>query len=398
MAELKYWVWLSSVAGMGPGNVRRLLERFESPDQVFFAQREEFEALGWLSAGAINALCAKKLYQAVEIIDRCAAHGWQILTVRDAAYPERLRNIYDPPVVLYVRGGLPYLDGEAVVGVVGTRNCTPYGLKAAERMGYELAKSGCVVTTGLARGIDTAAAKGALRGGGKVIGVLGCGLDVVYPAENDRLYDDVAAVGALITEYPPGTEPSGRHFPARNRIISGIALGITVIEAPEKSGSIITANHALEQGRDVFVVPGNIDSPASAGSNALLREGAIAVMSGYDIAREYEAGFDRRINVTDRGTDVPVEPAETVSPFPAAQVEKQTEERKPDAQAQPAQEPVDLSPEEQAVYDVLAGGKLHVDEIMARCGVEPGAALSALTMLEISGVIRQEPGKFFSRL
>jgi DNA processing protein len=213
------------------------------------------------------------------------------MTLHDGDYPARLTNIPDPPLVLYIRGRLPALDEEAAVAVVGTRSCTPYGLKAAERIGYELARHGCLVVSGLARGIDSAAAKGTLRAGGRVVGVVGSGLDIVYPPENKKLFDDVAAVGAIVSEYPPGSPAAPRHIPQRNTVMSGLSVGVTVIEAPEKSGALITATHALEQGRDVFAIPGNVDSPACKGSNNLLREGAVLVTTGREIAEEYAALF-----------------------------------------------------------------------------------------------------------
>lgn len=197
--------------------------------------------------------------------------------MQDAAYPGRLKNIYDPPCLLYVKGRLPVFDEELAVAVVGTRDCTPYGVACAEKLGYGLTCGGAVVVSGLAKGIDAAATRGALRAGGVTVGVVGNGLDIRYPYESGYLYEDVAAAGALLSEYPPGARPAKAHFPARNRILSGLSAATLVVEAPERSGALITAGTAMEQGREVFAVPGPIDAPASAGCNRLIQDGARAL-------------------------------------------------------------------------------------------------------------------------
>ena len=221
------------------------------------------------------------------------ANGWTsgCCPFLDAAYPGRLKNIYDPPALLYCKGRLPLLDDLLCVAVVGTRDCTPYGVACAEKLGFGLASGGAAVVSGLAKGIDAAAIRGALRAGGVTVGVVGNGLDVYYPYESRYLYEDVASAGILLSEYPPGTEPASGHFPVRNRIISGLSLAALVVEAPEKSGALITAATALEQGRDVFAVPGPIDAPASVGCNRLIRDGAGLVSDASDILREYEGRF-----------------------------------------------------------------------------------------------------------
>ena len=249
MAPLTYWVWLSALAGVGTAAKNRLLHAFGSPEQIFFAdERAYHDADIALGQAEKAALMDKSLAEARRILDVCAEHGYRILTITDAEYPARLKNIDDPPVVLYVRGALPVIDEEACVAIVGTRSCTPYGLKTAERLRYEATRNGLLIVTGLARGIDTASALGALRAGGRVVGVLGSGVDVVYPKENAELFEDVAAVGALVSEYPPGTPALSGNFPRRNRIISGLSCGVVVVEAPPRSGALITAALALERG------------------------------------------------------------------------------------------------------------------------------------------------------
>ncbi|MCL2402168.1 MAG: DNA-protecting protein DprA, partial [Oscillospiraceae bacterium] len=231
MSSLKYWVWLSSVSGVSAAVAGILLRRFETPEQIYYADASEFKEIG-IKPADISLLSRKNIEFANRILSKCEEKHFRIITLQDVEYPDRLRNIYDPPIVLYIRGTLPVIDEEAAVAIVGTRSSTPPGIAVSERIGYELARYGLLVVSGLARGIDSAAAKGALRGGGRVLGVLGCGLDVVYPSENEDLYDDVTKSGAIISEYPPGTPPHGGNFPVRNRILSGVSLGVAVVEAP----------------------------------------------------------------------------------------------------------------------------------------------------------------------
>ena len=255
--------------------------------------------------------------------------------------------------------------------MVGTRDCTPYGVSCAEKLGYGLAAGGAVVVSGLARGVDSAALRGALRAGGTVTAVLGNGLDVVYPPENQYLYEDVAAAGALISEYPPGTPPDGRHFPVRNRILSGISVGVVVVEAPKKSGSLITASIALEQGRDVFAVPGNIDAKTSEGANALIRDGAKLVMTAQDVLEEYAAFYHDAM-------------AEQARPVPAAAQE-----------ADGALLALCQSELERSIVARIAAGRIQLDALIEALGLDAPRVTVALTMLEMRGIIKQLPGKYF---
>ena len=216
MAALKYWVWLTTLPGLTNRSKLLLLEHFPSPEDIYYAQPEDLPPVEGLSSSQAALLSDKSTDRAEDVLARCAKGDIFLLTMQDALYPDRLRNIYDPPVLLYGRGRMPLFDEEAAVSVVGTRTCTPYGISAAEELGYQLAKEGAVVVSGLAKGIDGASHRGALRAGGFTAAVLGGGVDVVYPAENRRLYEDIAATGVLLSEYPPGTEPVGSHFPVRN--------------------------------------------------------------------------------------------------------------------------------------------------------------------------------------
>jgi len=301
-------------------------------------------------------------------------------------------------LTLYLRGNLPIVDDEATVAIVGTRDCTPYGVTSAEGIGYRLAQHGVLVVTGLARGIDTAAARGAMRGGGRVIGVIGSGIDIVYPPENAALFDAVARSGAIISEYPPGTPALRGHFPSRNRIISGLSLGVTVIEAPKKSGALITAARALEQGRDVFTLPGNVDARSCEGSNSLLREGAIPILSGDDIINEYAELFPDKI--------ISNQPKQAVEPaiWGAGRQENTPSGKgaaphydKKEIDNKTAVDYIDLNEminvltgDEKKVAEAIGASVMHVDEIIMNSGISTPQVLTALTMLEIDGYIKRE--------
>ena len=373
MSSLKYWVWLSSVKGIGAVTAKSLLDRFETPEAVFRAGPADYMDLRGISPAVAGQLADKNLDAAGKVLAACMELGFRAITLRDAEYPDRLANIYDPPLILYVRGKMPAIDEEAVVAIVGTRNCTPYGIKAADKTAYRLARSGVIVATGLARGVDSAAARGALRGNGRVVGVIGSGLDVVYPPENRALFDDVAAKGAILSEYPPGTTALPAHFPARNRILSGISLGVAVIEAPKKSGALITAARALEQGRDVFSLPGNVDARSCEGSNALLREGAIPFLSAEDIISEYADLY-------------PVEVSE-----------------KKEIDNGPAVDYIDfdkilgaLGGDAKTVAETIGAETLQIDEIIVRSGLTAQQVLTAVTMLEINGYTERGNGNYLS--
>jgi len=372
MSSLKYWVWLSSISGVGPVTAAHLLAHFETPEKVFLADDKDYRGIEGVKKSDIPRLAVKNIDSADKILASCAKIGCRVITLHDAEYPDRLRNIYDPPIVLYVKGVMPVIDEEPVVAVVGTRDCTSYGIGAAEGIGYALSQSGLIVATGLARGIDSAAARGALRGGGAVIGVIGSGLDIVYPSENKALFADVANSGAIISEYHPGTPALPAHFPARNRILSGISLGVAVIEAPKKSGALITAARALEQGRDVFTLPGNINAKSCEGSNTLLREGAIPILSADDIISEYAELFPDRICIKKE-----IDNKHTVDYIDLDKIK------------------VALSGDEKTVAETLGTGMLHVDELIVASGMSAQQVLTALTMLEIKGyAVRSANGKW----
>ena len=410
---LIHWLWFANRTGMGDKTKTVLLSHFEDPEAIYFAPELDFERFEELGGSAVESLMDKDLSACEEILQQCQDRKIHILTFRDAAYPNRLKNIPDPPMVLYYKGTLPPFDDLPVIGVVGTRRATPYGLTAAKRLGYQIAACGGCVVSGMATGIDGVAMKGALTAGGTVVGVLGCGADVVYPASNRWLYADAEKYGCLLTEFPPGTPPIGRNFPRRNRIISGLGCGVLVVEAPEKSGALITARLAADQGRDVFVVPANIDVESARGSNALMRDGAIPVSSGWDILSEYRYQFpgkvhQRRTNVAltaseeelSRERETPAKVAQEPKKAPKPRQQKEPDRKKgidkgeKSAYIDLKKTPVALTPDEEIIVAALCDGQKLVDDVIAQSGKAPGVILASLTLLEVKGVVRRLPGRF----
>ena len=392
---LKYWVWLAELPRLkGPFRLA-LLRHFGSPEDIFFADREELLLAEDVPPGQAELALNRDLSAADRILADCQRLGQRILTIQDAEYPQRLRNIFDPPLVLYVKGRMPVMDEEAAIAVVGTRECTPYGTACGERLGRELAASGAVVVTGLARGVDSAAARGALRAGGSVVGVTGGGLDVVYPPENGDLYADVAARGVLLSEYPPGSPPDKAHFPVRNRIMSGLSVAALVVEAPGHSGALITARLALEQGREVYAVPGPIDATDSVGCNRLIRDGAGLAAEGWDILRDFQERFPEKLR--------PARKLPAWTPLPTRR--RAEPRRKPEPAPEPEKAPAlravsreGLTDDQIALLGVLEPeGPVQVDDLIESTGIPARRVSSALTMLEIDGCVRQHDGKRYTR-
>lgn len=391
MAPLKYWLWLTNLPGLTNRSQWLLMEQFSSPEEIYYADEERLRLVEGLGSEQAALLQDKSLQRAEEILTQCAAKEIFILTAYDAAYPARLRNIYEAPLLLYGKGAMPLFDDEAAVAVIGTRKCTPYGVHAAESLGYEMAKQGALIVSGLAEGIDAAAHRGALRAGGFVAGVLGCGVDVVYPASSRRLYEDIAATGVLLSEYPPGSAPERWHFPARNRMISGLSVAAVVVEAPADSGALITAQLASEQGRDVFAVPGPIDSPSSRGCNELIRDGAGLVMEAWDVLGGYQGRFPHRLHndkaplpkLPEGGVKADDTPAVPVPELPVLDVGRNKE---------------GLTDDQLRIIRLLdtKQGKL-TDEVAEESGLPIRRVLSALTVLEMDGYAAQCSTRCFVR-
>lgn len=409
---LKHWIWFAHRPGLYDRVKPALLERFSDPEEIYCAGKEAFEGIDGLTRSGWEALQDKDLTEAESILKQCDEKRLHILTYADAAYPTALKQIADPPMVLYYKGRLPDLDANPAIGVVGTRKASSYGLTTARRMGYQIARHGGIVVSGMAYGIDGIAMNGALSAGGQVVGVLGCGADVIYPASNRALFGDTEAFGCILSEFMPGTPPYGRNFPRRNRIISGLSNGVLVVEAPERSGALITAHQAAEQGRDVFVVPGNIDQPRCAGSNLLLREGAIAVSSGWDVLQEYERQYPDKIHrdpeegnsrresgiIPMKNREKPGAKVAQTAMVPGKSEKLNKELTKKSIDKGPSAPYSDLnkkplSDSEQLIVDALQGGERLVDDVIAETGLPAGKLLTALTTLELKGILKRLPGK-----
>src|SRR5690242_13434251 len=296
--EELHWLALTLVPNLGTRTSGKLLERFRTPQAVFSASRTELESAGVSGAVAQSIVSGCTFEDAARQQEKMRQAGAVLVTISDARYPSLLREIFDPPVLLFARGRLEFLQS-IMLGVVGTRRPTPYGLAAAERLAADLAHAGLTIVSGMARGIDSAAHKGTLAAGGDTVAVLGCGVDIVYPSENRKLAADLAAKGLIVSEFAMGATAFPQNFPIRNRIISGMSAGVMVVEGAQYSGSAITAKLAMDQGREVFAVPGNITSKLSWGPNLLIKQGAKRVQDWNDVVSELPA--ESRRHLIDRG-------------------------------------------------------------------------------------------------
>lgn len=392
---LLYWIWLAQLSGVTAHQKAQLLRRFSTAEDIYFASDG---MLSEMSPALRKALESKDLGAAEKILNDCRKQQIGILTYADDRYPDRLRNILDPPTVLYYKGTLPDFSAVPTVGIVGTRRATPYGIAAAKMMGRQIASCGGLVISGGAAGIDTAAMIGAMEAGKPVVGVFGSGVDVYYPRTNRTLFEDVQRSGCLISEYPPGSAPQSWHFPQRNRIISGLSDGVLIVEAPVQSGALITARLALEQGRDVFSVPGNIGMKTSDGSNLLLREGAAAVLTGWDVMKEYAEMYPGK--VTNALQQTPLANIERRPPLQVAQPEIPPFDRKDIDNSVKTpysdMENPDISAEERQVLSALDITPRSIDEIIARTDLPPSDVLRILTKLAVKDIIINHPGRMFS--
>lgn len=403
MSNLKYWLWLSSRKGIAGQVGMRVLNYFGSPERVYFSDLEEYRMMEGLSELALKSLTDKSLDGADRILGDCDRMGIQLLTMQDASYPERLAAIHQPPMVLYTKGRPVAFDEEAAIGIVGTRDATAYGTWAAAKLSMDLTRSGALVVSGMAQGVDAAAVRGALKTGGPVVSVLAGGLDVVYPREHRDLYEDVAMAGTLISEYPPGTEHRAGHFPIRNRIISGLSLGVIAVESKRYGGTMHTVSHALDQNRDVFAVPGPIGSEQSEGTNRLIQEGsAKLILNASDVLCEYLDLYPNKLS-----RKAPMEPEaekqrlEEVADAVSKQVQKK-ERKEKDVDREPAQEYIDwqeckakLTDDQQAVLLALGEKTLRPDDLVELTQLPARRVLSSLTILQVHGYVTEEIGKRF---
>jgi DNA processing protein len=357
-SDLRYWVALSVLPDIGPVLSKKLLSLFKTPERIFGADIDNLLSLEGIG---INRARNIKGFSHWDIVDDqikvSKNAGMTIVNLHDPSYPEMLREIEGAPIVLYTKGDIQQQDKYAVA-IVGSRKPSLYGASVAESIAGELASMGFTVVSGMARGIDSISHKGALRAGGRTFAVLGSGLDIPYPSENRGLMDKIEGCGCVISEFPPGTPPDKENFPRRNRIISGLSLGILVIEATSDSGSLITAGYALEQGREVFAVPGNITSPVSEGTNELIKRGAI---------------------LTRKADDVMEELAPVLKGFMRSREKLK----------------IEVTDEEKNLCDFLSGEPKHIDSISRESGLSTSKVLELLLGLELKGAIRQTTGNRF---
>lgn len=360
-ADRLAWVALASLPGLGPRRIAALLSRFESPARILGASRDALRSVDGISAGIADQIRGTREADARALIARADAAGQIVLVPSDPIFPPLLRSIPDPPPLLYARGDLAWLTHPAVA-IIGSRGHSRYGEEVAAALAREAAGAGAVVVSGMARGLDAIAHRAALEAGGGTIGVLGAGADIIYPSQNRSLYERVLQHGLLITESPPGEKPLPGSFPRRNRIISGLAQWLVVVEAAEASGTLITVGTALEQGREVLAVPGPITSITSRGTNRLLRDGATPILAPEDLAEVLGASGRG-------GTTAP-------GPVPA---------------------PCTLSADEARVLGTLSLEPMHVDGVMLAAGLPTGVTLGTLLGLELGGLVEQLPGALYRR-
>lgn len=403
MTELECCVWLQCVFGCGSPIPSGIFVEYGSASAFCEAGGKEWRLSGMFSGPQLDRLEKTPFRNAEKIILQCERNGYEIVTISDPRIPERLRQVRNAPVVLYVQGTLPDFERRATIAMVGTREATPYGLQVAGQIATDLVHHGAIVVSGGALGIDTAAHRGALLGGGCTVAVLGCGLNTRYLMENAPLRAQIAQTGALISEYPPDTPVKSGSFPIRNRIIAGLSVGTVVVEAGARSGALITAHQALDMGRDVFAVPGSVLSRVSAGVNRLLREGAKPVGNARDILEEYELMYDISLRPTQMHRPAPAGKAtparQSVPARTTSEKSLQPRPAKTEMPASPA--PVsmkmpDLSEEAGKLYRVLKTHPVSVDELAAQAGLNARTALAAITELEMLGMIAPFPGKQYA--
>lgn len=437
--DVLFWVWFAEAVGAG-SDFRRLIDAYGSPHEVFLAEPEELERIENVPAGILQRLANKKLEKASAIVDSCERLGIGIMTYDSELYPRFLREIKNPPAVLYYLGTVPRFDDLLCIGMVGTRKMSAYGMETAYKISYELAALGAIVASGMADGIDGVCAAAALRAGGTTVAVLGCGLDRVYPPHHRTLMGEIAKSGLLLSEYPPGTRPLHYHFPVRNRIISGLSHGVVVVEAGLGSGSLITAKDAVLQGRDVFAVPSTVGGIGAEGTNGLLRDGAIFTIGAEDILKKYQYLFANVLK-TERSAEIrrqmtvdteylsqigvlkqakPDGNAPTAmrreatgaqaqrSTVAETQAARKTKRQEPDpikSQAPPAKGngPTPdavlqaLSPVERAILQAMPDDRSVSADSLAGLGFSSAEIITALTMLELAGLLQKLPGSLYTK-
>ena len=374
MKKVAFWLWLSGKYRNGR-TVNRLLEEFGSPEAVFRAGGKTLEKIEWLHPEDREKLLDKDLSETEEIRAVSDRKGIRILCYSDPDYPAPLRVIPDPPLVLYAVGKIPDFATILPIAVVGTRNASFYGRNVAENLGNRLSAAGAYVITGMASGIDASASRGALKAGNQNAVILGTAIDKPYPQSSRDIYDALRTEGLILSEYAPGEKSHPGNFPERNRIISGLSRGVVVVEAPKKSGALITARLALEQGRDVFAVPGNIDVPSFEGSNRLLADGeAKAILNVRDVLSEYEWQFERTLPLSEAEKSLHEKSEEPATALPGAGEGGEIDEK---------------------ILRVLGTGGLSAEEIQEKTGIPAADMQTGLTMMELVGKIKSDGGRYY---
>ena len=433
-----YWLWLAEKCGIASKQFGRIIEKYDDPFDVYRLSEDEIEQLEGINGALRAKLCEKDLESSYSILKYCKENRVDIISYGDSRYPARLKNIEDAPILLYCLGHFPDFNSALCIGIVGTRKMSEYGKQSAYKIGYELSSAGAIVVSGMALGVDGAAASGALSAGGRTVAVLGCGISVVYPKEHKKLMEEISRKGAVITEYPPTEAPHGHNFPKRNRIISGLCQGVLVVEGAAGSGALITARRAIDQGREVFALPGKIDESNSEGPNELIREGAYPALCSDDILRHYDFLYHdvidyskhtkakrkvargdadaalRKYGVGSRvlkfaNDPKPQEPAQTQTPDEESFVleQKREEEQTPIEQAstEKRESMADNSAELLAgldettrrVFESLPIDKAVSPDALAAAGIGVGDAITSLTMLELCGLVSSLPGGLYVR-
>lgn len=376
----KYWVWLSLALGTGNAKQKKVYEMYNSIKDFYDGGIYEWRVCGIFNPKEIDALEKTSLSDAVCVIDKCKKLGHNIVCFDDSEYPQKLKDIYDPPCVLYVWGKLPYFDDRLSIAMVGTRNATQYGVMASHVLSASLSKLGVIIVSGGAMGIDSASHIGTLEAGGLTVCVLGCGIDYRYLMSNATLRKNIASTCAVVSEFPPGTKSLPYNFPLRNRIISGLSDGVIVVEADEKSGSLITVNHAIEQGREVFAVMGNINSRYSTGTNKMIKDGATPVTSYMDVVEAFP-----HYNIVREEIEVEVKQPE-LSSRNNNELNKEPVLHK---------EELDLSDTAQKVYLCIGNEPIHIDNIVVKTGLPVSKVLQSLTELELLSLVSCQQGRLY---
>ena len=393
MSAVKYWIWLSALDTLSVRAKAALIRRFGDAESVFFAPRDALAQCDGVSASESAVLSRRDLTRVDEILADCAEQHLSIITMQDALYPKRLKSIYAPPVVLYVRGHLPQIDDEAVIAVVGTRSASPYGLKMGRQIAYEIASCGGIVVSGLTHGIDAAAARGAMAADGICLGVLG----TAHEQQDGELAMEVCRRGALISEYAPGRVSQLSFFRERKRISAGLSVGAVAVEAPEKSGTLLFAAEALEQGREVFAVPGNADAPGCRGTNSLLKDGATPATCGWDVMAEFAARFPDKIRRSAALCPEQTPPAPADAP-PAGETARRADGKK-EIDKEKSVEYIDLrtqlgllSEAQLKIVSAIEKEPTHIDDIVEKTGLGAATVLTQLTVMTVKGLVRRVPG------